>query len=178
MLLRNTQEGTDSSSGSSIVFEHSGQPEAKENQVTLESFSVKPSTSKDEVDRAVCPKNKRDPQNFVPCVFLGKPRTTVNKCPAATWDNSAISEDGLSQNRLEFNNNSYIDVESPVVSEKQTNEVWGSITLDCNKFTCIYLAWKITCFAKWHNHKKLCRIIYIYKTLKMVLSDVCRFSST
>ncbi|XP_057214345.1 eukaryotic translation initiation factor 2-alpha kinase 1 isoform X2 [Triplophysa rosa] len=123
----NTQEGTDSS-GSSIVFEHSGQPEAKENQVTLESFSVKPSTSKDigqlqEVDRAVCPKNIRNPQNFVPCVFLGKPRTTVNKCPAATWDNSAISEDGLSQNRLELNNNSYIDVESPELSEKQTNEV-------------------------------------------------------
>ncbi|KAA0725312.1 Eukaryotic translation initiation factor 2-alpha kinase 1 [Triplophysa tibetana] len=119
----NTQEGTDSSSGSSIVFEHSGQPEAKENQVTLQSFSVKPSTSKDELDRAVCPKNKRNPQNFVPCVFLGKPLSTVNKCPAATWDNSAISEDGLSQNRLEFNNNSYIDVESPELSEKQTNEV-------------------------------------------------------
>lgn len=121
--FRNTQKGSDSSSGSSIVFENSGQPETKENQVTQESFSVKPSTSKEEVDRAVCPKNKRNPQNFVPCVFLGKPRTAVNKCPAATWDNSGISEDGLSHNRLELNNNSYIDVDSPELSEKQTNEV-------------------------------------------------------
>lgn len=122
-VFRITQEGTDSSNGSSIVFENSGQPEGKENQVTLENFAVKPSTSKEDVDRAVCPKNIRNPQNFVPCVFLGKPRTAGSKCPAATWDNSAISEDGLSQNRLELNNNSYIDVDSPELSEKQTNEV-------------------------------------------------------
>lgn len=117
----NTQESTDSSNGSSIVFERSGQPQAKGNQVTLESYSVKPSTSKEEVDHAVCPKTVRNPQNFVPCVFLGKPRATVSKCPAAKWDSSALSEDDLSR-RLELNNNSYIDIDSPEWSEKQPQE--------------------------------------------------------
>ncbi|XP_058649185.1 eukaryotic translation initiation factor 2-alpha kinase 1 isoform X2 [Onychostoma macrolepis] len=118
-----TQENTNSSNGSSIVFEHSEQAEAKENQVALESLSVKPSTSKEEMGHAVCPKNVRNPQNFVPCVFLGKPRATVNKCPAAKWDSSTLSEDDLSQNRLELNNNSYIDTDAPEWSETQAHEV-------------------------------------------------------
>uniref|UniRef100_A0A671MU88 Eukaryotic translation initiation factor 2-alpha kinase 1 n=1 Tax=Sinocyclocheilus anshuiensis TaxID=1608454 RepID=A0A671MU88_9TELE len=114
-----TQENTISSNGSSIVFEHSEQAEAKENQVALESLSVKPSTLKEEMGHAVCPKNVRNPQNFVPCVFLGKPRATVNKCPAAKWESSTLSEDDLSQNRLELNNNSYIDMDTAEWSEKQ-----------------------------------------------------------
>ncbi|XP_051523695.1 eukaryotic translation initiation factor 2-alpha kinase 1-like isoform X2 [Myxocyprinus asiaticus] len=118
-----TQEITDGSSGSSIVFEHSDQQKDKENQVILESISVKPSTSKEEMGHAVCPKNIRSPQNFVPCVFLGKPRTTVNKCPAAKWDSSTLSEDDLSQNRLELNNNSYLEMDSPEWSKKQAHEV-------------------------------------------------------
>ncbi|XP_067286153.1 eukaryotic translation initiation factor 2-alpha kinase 1 isoform X2 [Pseudorasbora parva] len=120
-----TQENTNSSTGSSIVFEHSEQAEAKENQATLESMSVKPSTSKEEMGHAVCPKNVRNPQNFVPCVFLGKPRAMVNKCPAAKWDSSTLSEDDLSQNKLELNNNnnSYIDMDTTEWSEKQAHEV-------------------------------------------------------
>ncbi|XP_051980863.1 eukaryotic translation initiation factor 2-alpha kinase 1-like isoform X2 [Xyrauchen texanus] len=118
-----TKEIIDGSSGSSIVFEHSDQLKDKENQVTLESISVKPSTSKEEMGHAVCPKNIHSPQNFVPCVFLGKPRTKVNKCPAANWDSSTLSEDDLSQNRLELNNNSYIEMDSPEWSEKQAHEV-------------------------------------------------------
>uniref|UniRef100_A0A8C2K023 Eukaryotic translation initiation factor 2-alpha kinase 1 n=1 Tax=Cyprinus carpio TaxID=7962 RepID=A0A8C2K023_CYPCA len=118
-----TQENTNSSNGSSIVFEHSEQAEAKENQVALESLSVKPSTSKEEMGHAVCPKNVRNPQNFVPCVFLGKPRATVNKCPAAKWDSSTLSEDDLSQNGLELNNNSSIDTDVPEWSETQAHEV-------------------------------------------------------
>ncbi|XP_051769959.1 eukaryotic translation initiation factor 2-alpha kinase 1 isoform X1 [Ctenopharyngodon idella] len=118
-----TQENTNSSNGSSIVFEHSEQAEAKENQATLESMSVKPSTSKEEMGHAVCPKNVRNPQNFVPCVFLGKPRAMVNKCPAAKWDSSTLSEDDFSQNRLELNNNSYIDMDATEWSEKQAHEV-------------------------------------------------------
>ncbi|XP_050980379.1 eukaryotic translation initiation factor 2-alpha kinase 1 isoform X4 [Labeo rohita] len=118
-----TQENTNSSDGSSIVFEHSEQAEAKENEVAIESLSVKPSTSKEEMGHAVCPKNVRNPQNFVPCVFLGKPRATVSKCPAAKWDSSTLSEDDLSQNRLELNNNSYIDMDTNEWSEKQVQEV-------------------------------------------------------
>ncbi|XP_016139645.1 eukaryotic translation initiation factor 2-alpha kinase 1-like [Sinocyclocheilus grahami] len=118
--FRCTQENTISSNGSSIVFEHSEEAEAKENQVALESLSVKPSTSKEEMGHAVCPKNVRNPQNFVPCVFLGKPRATVNKCPAAKWESSTLS---LSQNRLELNNNSYIDMDTAEWSEKQAREV-------------------------------------------------------
>uniref|UniRef100_A0A9J8BRS3 Eukaryotic translation initiation factor 2-alpha kinase 1 n=2 Tax=Cyprinus carpio TaxID=7962 RepID=A0A9J8BRS3_CYPCA len=93
-----TQENSNSSNGSFIVFEHSEQAEGKENQVALENLSVKPSTSKEEMGHAVCPKNARNPQNFVPCVFLGKPRATVNKCRAAKWESSTLSEDDLSQN--------------------------------------------------------------------------------
>ncbi|XDV44660.1 hypothetical protein PO909_012907 [Leuciscus waleckii] len=120
-----TQENTNSSNGSSIVFEHSEQAEAKENQAALESMSVKPSTSKEEMGHAVCPKNVRNPQNFVPCVFLGKPRSMVSKCPAAKKDSSTLSEDDLSQNRLELNNNnnSYIDMDTTEWSEKQAQEV-------------------------------------------------------
>ncbi|XP_073683858.1 eukaryotic translation initiation factor 2-alpha kinase 1 [Garra rufa] len=117
-----TQENSNSSDGSSIVFEHSEQAEAKENQGALENLSVKPSTSKEEIGHDVCPKNVRNPQNFVPCVFLGKPRATVNKCPAAKWDSSTLSEDDLSQNRLELNNNSYIDMDTNEWSEKQAHE--------------------------------------------------------
>lgn len=130
--FRCTQENTNSSNGSSIVFEHSEQAEAKENQVAFENLSVKPSTSKEEMGHAVCPKNVRNPQNFVPCVFLGKPHATVNKCPAAKWDSSTLSEDDLSQNRPELNNNSYIDRDAPEWSETQAHEVCGSLNPKCN----------------------------------------------
>ncbi|XP_026078612.1 eukaryotic translation initiation factor 2-alpha kinase 1-like isoform X1 [Carassius auratus] len=118
-----TQENTNSSNGSSIVFEHSEEAEGKENQAALESLSVKPSTSKEGMGHAVCPKNVHNPQNIVPCVFLGKPRATVNKCPAAKWESSTLSEDDLSQNTLELNNNSYIDMDTAEWSEKQAHEV-------------------------------------------------------
>uniref|UniRef100_A0A9J7Z1V2 Eukaryotic translation initiation factor 2-alpha kinase 1 n=1 Tax=Cyprinus carpio carpio TaxID=630221 RepID=A0A9J7Z1V2_CYPCA len=118
-----TQENSNSSNGSFIVFEHSEQAEGKENQVALENLSVKPSTSKEEMGHAVCPKNARNPQNFVPCVFLGKPRATVNKCRAAKWESSTLSEDDLSQNALELNNNSYIDMDTAEWSEKHAHEV-------------------------------------------------------
>ncbi|XP_051530581.1 eukaryotic translation initiation factor 2-alpha kinase 1 isoform X2 [Myxocyprinus asiaticus] len=116
-----TQESTDSSSGSFIVFEHSDQ--LKDNQVTLESFSVKPSTSKEEIGHAVCPKNVHNPQNFVPCVFLGKPGTTVNKCPAANWDSSTLSKDDLSKTKLELNKNSHTDMDTREWSEKLAHEI-------------------------------------------------------
>ncbi|XP_021335808.2 eukaryotic translation initiation factor 2-alpha kinase 1 isoform X1 [Danio rerio] len=118
-----TPEHTNSSNGSFIVFEHSEQAEVKENRVALESISVKPSTSKVDMAQSVCTKNVRKPQNFVPCVFLGKPRSTLNKCPAANWDSSTLSEDDLSQNRLELNKHSYIDMDTPEWSEKQENKV-------------------------------------------------------
>ncbi len=49
----------------------------------------------------------------------------VNKCPAAKWDSSTLSEDDLSQNRLELNNNSYIDTDAPEWSETQAHKVCG-----------------------------------------------------
>lgn len=86
---------------------------------------------------AVCPKNVRNPQDFVPCVFLGKPRSMVSKCPAAKRDSSTLSEDDLSQNRLELNNNnnSYIDMDTTEWSEKQAQEVYGPLNVN-HQFNC------------------------------------------
>lgn len=80
----------------------------------------------------MCPKNMRNPQNFVPCVFLGKPRSGVDACPALSWDGSAPSDDEAGQNRYELNNNSYIDMGSQGWAEKHPKEA---------RDECIKLIW-------------------------------------
>nr|ACI34373.1 Eukaryotic translation initiation factor 2-alpha kinase 1 [Salmo salar] len=52
-------------------------------------------------------------ENFVPCVFLGRRGLTPDGCPVVSWDGSALSEEASgTRNRMEPNNNSYIDVGS------------------------------------------------------------------
>lgn len=66
--------------------------------------------------QAVCPKTMRHTrvsENFVPCVFLGRRGLTPDGCPVVSWDGSALSEEASgTRNKMELNNNSYIDVGS------------------------------------------------------------------
>ncbi|XP_072523395.1 eukaryotic translation initiation factor 2-alpha kinase 1 isoform X2 [Salminus brasiliensis] len=112
----------ESTSGSSIVFESSECSKGIKDQPgqTPETTSVKSTLEK---SQAVWPKNMRNPQNFVPCVFLGKPRSVVDACPALSWDTSTLSEDEPSQNRAELNNNSCFDMDSQLWAEKHPKEV-------------------------------------------------------
>ncbi|XP_036428926.1 eukaryotic translation initiation factor 2-alpha kinase 1 isoform X2 [Colossoma macropomum] len=114
----------ESTNGSSIVFESTECSKDRKKQPTQspESTSVQSTKTKEERSQGVCPKNMRNPQNFVPCVFLGKPRSAVDACPALSWDDSALSEDEISQNKVELNNNSYIDMDSQQ-AEKHPNKV-------------------------------------------------------
>uniref|UniRef100_W5KKA7 Eukaryotic translation initiation factor 2-alpha kinase 1 n=1 Tax=Astyanax mexicanus TaxID=7994 RepID=W5KKA7_ASTMX len=112
----------ESTNGSSIVFESSECSKDTKDPPTQtpQSTSVK---STPETSQAMFTKNMRNPQNFVPCVFLGKPRSVVDTCPALSWDTSVLSEDEASPNRVELNNNSYIDMDSQQWAEKHPKEV-------------------------------------------------------
>ncbi|XP_062859250.1 eukaryotic translation initiation factor 2-alpha kinase 1 isoform X2 [Trichomycterus rosablanca] len=94
-IERLVEEGSSSTTGSSIVFESSEC--SKDRKSTSENMSVNSTTAKEEI-QAVCLKNVRQPQNFVPCVFLGKTYSAVDACPALSLDKSTLSEDDLSQN--------------------------------------------------------------------------------
>lgn len=75
-----------------------------------------------ESSKVVCQTVPRNPDHFVPCVYLGQPASTASAytasaCPVMSadpscWDGSGLSEEDLSGNRVEMNNNSYIDVDS------------------------------------------------------------------
>ncbi|KAM4623298.1 eukaryotic translation initiation factor 2-alpha kinase 1 isoform 2-T2 [Polymixia lowei] len=69
--------------------------------------------------RVVCPKTmRRIPDNYVPCVFLGKQGPgKKSPCPAVNWDDS---EEG--SRNLELNNNSCIDVDSQLLADKRTTK--------------------------------------------------------
>ncbi|KAK6328277.1 hypothetical protein J4Q44_G00002550 [Coregonus suidteri] len=117
-LPERTEESTGSSNGSSIVFESSDYPkEPVAIGKAPEILRVKVLAPKEEKSmQAVCPKTMRHtrvPENFVPCVFLGRRGLTPDGCPAVSWDGSALSEEASgTRNRMELNNNSYIDVGS------------------------------------------------------------------
>ncbi|KAI4880506.1 hypothetical protein NFI96_012348 [Prochilodus magdalenae] len=110
----------ESTNGSSIVFESTECSKGwKDGPIhSPESTSVKST----ETSQAVCPKNMRNPKNFVPCVFLGKPRSALDICPTHSWDDSVLSEDEPSHSRVELNNNSYIDMGSQQWTEKHPKE--------------------------------------------------------
>ncbi|XP_070782847.1 eukaryotic translation initiation factor 2-alpha kinase 1 isoform X2 [Enoplosus armatus] len=75
-----------------------------------------------EKDQVVCPKTMRQiPENYVPCVFLGR-RGPVksSKCPAMGWDSSALSEEESSRSSIELNNNPCIDRECQQWADKHT----------------------------------------------------------
>ncbi|XP_066521089.1 eukaryotic translation initiation factor 2-alpha kinase 1 isoform X2 [Hoplias malabaricus] len=110
----------ESTNGSSIVFESTECSKDQKDQTSHSpgSSSLKSTKTKEERSQALCPKNMRSPENFVPCVFLGKPRAAVDACPALRWEDSALSEDERSQN-----NSSYIDMDSKRWAEKHPKEV-------------------------------------------------------
>ncbi|KAL7869042.1 hypothetical protein AOLI_G00130300 [Acnodon oligacanthus] len=115
----------ESNTGSSIVFESTecSKDRKKQGTPSPESTSVQSTKPKEERSQGVCPKNLHNPQNFVPCVFLGnKPRSAVDASPALSWDDSALSESEISQNKVELNNNSYIGMDSQQ-AEKHPNKV-------------------------------------------------------
>ncbi|XP_029553672.1 eukaryotic translation initiation factor 2-alpha kinase 1 isoform X4 [Salmo trutta] len=117
-LPERTEESTGSSNSSSIVFEcsdHSKEPVAIAK--VPEILRVKALAPKEEKStQAVCPKTMRHThvsENFVPCVFLGRRGLTPDGCPVVSWDGSALTEAASgTRNRMEPNNNSYIDVGS------------------------------------------------------------------
>uniref|UniRef100_A0A4W4F964 Eukaryotic translation initiation factor 2-alpha kinase 1 n=1 Tax=Electrophorus electricus TaxID=8005 RepID=A0A4W4F964_ELEEL len=108
------RESTDSTSGSFIVFESSEHSKDINDQpaCALDGMSLKSTMSNEEGSHAMCAKSVRNPQNFVPCVFLGKPGSVVDTCPALSWNISALSED-------EF----YTDAASQPWAEKPPREV-------------------------------------------------------
>lgn len=81
-----------------------------------EILRVKALAPKEKSTQAVCPKTMRHarfPDNFVPCVLLGRCGLTGDSCPVVSWDSSALSEDNLgTRNGIDLNNNSYIDMGS------------------------------------------------------------------
>uniref|UniRef100_A0A8C7D6V2 Eukaryotic translation initiation factor 2-alpha kinase 1 n=1 Tax=Oncorhynchus kisutch TaxID=8019 RepID=A0A8C7D6V2_ONCKI len=117
-LPERTEESTGSSNSSSIVFEssdHSKEPVAIAK--VPEILRVKALAPKEEKStQAMCPKTMRHTcvsENFVPCVFLGRHGLTPDGCPVVSWDGSALSEEASgTRNKMELNNNSYIDVGS------------------------------------------------------------------
>lgn len=82
-----------------------------------------------ESSKEVCQKVSQNPDHFVPCVYLGQPAPAASACPVMSadplcWDGSGFSEEDLSGNKVEMNNNSYIDVESSQQwAEHQPREV-------------------------------------------------------
>ncbi|KAL4624574.1 eukaryotic translation initiation factor 2-alpha kinase 1 [Arapaima gigas] len=99
----NDEMSLGSNSGSSIIFECSDHQESKTQcvlaKVTPNNPSVKESENKAEKTQAMCPKGRPNPEDFVPCVFLGTScmgvATTAVEgcCPMASWDSSMLTED-------------------------------------------------------------------------------------
>ncbi|KAM9837375.1 eukaryotic translation initiation factor 2-alpha kinase 1 isoform 2-T2 [Aulostomus maculatus] len=128
-----SDKGPDNSSSSSfIVFQSLSQPQTE----AASGSSVPPSNAPalqalvqtQENDQVVCPQTmRRIPENYVPCVFLGKrDLADSSKCPAVGWDNPLLEEES-SQSSLELNNNSHIEMDK--CSKKSSKEVHFHLTL-------------------------------------------------
>lgn len=109
-----SHHSTDSSS--SIVFQSlsQAQTDAASDDVMppTESNPITALVPAQDMGQVVCPKMiRRIPENYVPCVFLGKqaPRRS-SKCPAMNLDTSLLLEEGSSRSSIELNNNSCIDI--------------------------------------------------------------------
>ncbi|XP_076154580.1 eukaryotic translation initiation factor 2-alpha kinase 1 isoform X1 [Alosa pseudoharengus] len=129
--LRYPEDSSGSSNGSSIVFESSGCPRDSMPDDTHTSGSICQidGPTGGESSKVVCSKVTRNPDHFVPCVYLGQPASTAAACPVmaaapSCWDSSVLSEEDFSGHRVERNNNSYIDVDSSQQwAESQPREV-------------------------------------------------------
>ncbi|KAK2820797.1 hypothetical protein Q5P01_023756 [Channa striata] len=123
-----SDESTDSSASSSIVFQSLSQTptdaaaSAKGPQRETQSVrALVPTQAKGQV---VCPKTMRCiPENYIPCVFLGQQGPIKNsKCPAMGWDSSMLLEDNSSRSSIELNNNSCINKECQQWPDKSTTK--------------------------------------------------------
>lgn len=115
-LQDSSDESHDSSdTSSSIVFQSLGQAQT-DTIATVPPRETEPVTAlvpAQEKGQVVCPKTMRHlPENYVPCVFLGKQGPKISsKCPAMNLDTSALIEEESSRSSIELNNNSCIDKE-------------------------------------------------------------------
>ncbi|XP_024913487.1 eukaryotic translation initiation factor 2-alpha kinase 1 isoform X1 [Cynoglossus semilaevis] len=130
------QSPDNSSHGSSIVFQSLSQETSAAAAATVtiddsesDKKSVQALVPTLDVGQIVCPKTRHGiPENFVPCVFLGK-RTPLksSKCPAMGWDSSVLLEEESSRSSMELNNNSCIDKDclqwTDQRSHKSSNDV-------------------------------------------------------
>ncbi|XP_060716541.1 eukaryotic translation initiation factor 2-alpha kinase 1 isoform X2 [Tachysurus vachellii] len=111
------EESNSSTNGSSIVFENSSSKCSKDrkgqsmNMRIKSSSNVLTSTMAKEQRSQVLSTNMPKPLNFVPCVFLGEPRSVSKTCPALRWESSTLSEE------------SYVDMSSQQWADKHPNEV-------------------------------------------------------
>ncbi|XP_028286657.1 eukaryotic translation initiation factor 2-alpha kinase 1 isoform X2 [Parambassis ranga] len=121
-----SDESLDSNS-SSIVFQSLSQAPtdavstAKEPPGDLQPFrAVVPAFE----GQVVCPKTMRlIPENYVPCVFLGKGRPKQSsRCPAMGWDSSALLEEESSKSSIELNNNSCVDKDCQQRTDKRATK--------------------------------------------------------
>ncbi|XP_039990841.1 eukaryotic translation initiation factor 2-alpha kinase 1 isoform X2 [Xiphias gladius] len=114
-----SDESPDSSNtSSSIVFQSLSQASA--DAAARETQSVKALVPTQMKGQVVCPKTMRCiPENYVPCVFLGKQGPMKSsRCPAMVWDSSALLEEESSRSSIELNNNSCIDKECQQWADK------------------------------------------------------------
>ncbi|XP_058261873.1 eukaryotic translation initiation factor 2-alpha kinase 1 isoform X4 [Hemibagrus wyckioides] len=103
------EESNSSTNGSSIVFENSECSKDRKGQ----SINMQINSSNDVLTSAVAKEQKSQvlSTNFVPCVFLGEPRSVRETCPALCWESSTLSEE------------SYVDMSSQHLAEKHPKEV-------------------------------------------------------
>lgn len=123
-FICSSDESLDSNS-SSIVFQSLSQaqtdpvPSAKEPQGDLQPLrAVVPACE----GQVVCPKTMRlIPENYVPCVFLGKGHPShTSRCPAMGWDSSALLEEN-SKSSIN-NNNSCTDKDCQQRTDKRATK--------------------------------------------------------
>ncbi|XP_037611501.1 eukaryotic translation initiation factor 2-alpha kinase 1 isoform X1 [Sebastes umbrosus] len=124
-----SDEISDSSSSSSIVFESLSQAQTDSASSAKvpprETEPVKAFIPTQEKGQVVCAQTmRRIPKNYVPCVFLGQGGASKqsSKCPAMAWDGSVLIEEESSRGSIELNNNSCIDKEFQQWADQRTTK--------------------------------------------------------
>ncbi|XP_026771179.2 eukaryotic translation initiation factor 2-alpha kinase 1 isoform X1 [Pangasianodon hypophthalmus] len=113
---RLVEESTSSTNGSSIVFENSECSKDRKGHSTnvLKNSSnniLRSAVATEQRSQVLSKKIVHSPHNFVPCAFLGEPRSAGETCPALRWESSTLSEE------------SYVDMSSQQWAEKHPKEV-------------------------------------------------------
>lgn len=116
VFCRLVEDSKSSTSGSFIVFENAEHSKDRKGQSTnvLKNSSnniLRSTMVKEQRSQVLSTKNMNNAQNFVPCVFLGEPRSFGETCPALRWESSTLSDE------------SYVDMSSQKWAEKHPKEV-------------------------------------------------------